>query len=232
MGNQLSERAPGGPFLPGLAQSLHIVVVGLDSSGKTSLLYRLKLGEFVETVPTKGFNMERVRLSGGGGGGGGLYQVWDVGGQDKQRPLWKAYARRTDGLVFVVDAADTERLEEARAELHRMARCPESQGAPILLLANKQDLPGAMTPAQVRLMLRAVFKSGPCLNHVSVCVSVCVCVCVCVCVSVCVSGCVSVCVSGCLCVCRGVCLCVCRGVCLCVSAPVCAFVFLSRFWRD
>ncbi|XP_033826880.1 ADP-ribosylation factor-like protein 4D [Periophthalmus magnuspinnatus] len=167
MGNQLSERAPGGPFLPGLAQSLHIVVVGLDSSGKTSLLYRLKLGEFVETVPTKGFNMERVRLS--GGGGGGLYQVWDVGGQDKQRPLWKAYARRTDGLVFVVDAADTERLEEARAELHRMARCPESQGAPILLLANKQDLPGAMTPAQVEKALSVHELSPSTLLHTQGC---------------------------------------------------------------
>ncbi|XP_020774082.1 ADP-ribosylation factor-like protein 4D [Boleophthalmus pectinirostris] len=166
MGNQLSERAPGSPFLPGL-QPLHIVVIGLDSSGKTALLYRLKLGEFVDTIPTKGFNMERLRLS-----GGSLYQVWDVGGQDKLRPLWKSYTRRTDGLVFVVDAADPERLEEARAELHRMARCPESQGAPILLLANKQDLPGAMMPAQVEKALSLHELSSSTLHHTQGCSAV------------------------------------------------------------
>ncbi|XP_072298451.1 ADP-ribosylation factor-like protein 4D [Eucyclogobius newberryi] len=164
MGNQLSERAPGSPyFLPGL-QTLHIVVIGLDSAGKTSLLYRLKLSDFVDTIPTKGFNMERVRLS-----GGCLYQVWDVGGQDKLRPLWKSYARRMDGLVFVVDAADLERMEEARAELHRMARSPESQRVPILLLANKQDLPGALTPAQVEKALALHELSPSTLHHTQGC---------------------------------------------------------------
>ncbi|KAK7938574.1 hypothetical protein WMY93_001900 [Mugilogobius chulae] len=161
MGNQVSERAPGSPFLPGLQSPLHVVVVGVDGAGKTSLLYRLTLQDFVEAAPTKGFNTERVRLS-----GGALYQVWDVGGQDKLRPLWKAYARRTHGLVFVVDAADPERLDEAKVELHRMARCPESQGVPILLLANKQDLPGALTPAQVDKACLSTSSARPrCTTH-------------------------------------------------------------------
>ena len=77
-------------------------------------------------------------------------QVWDVGGQEKLRPLWRSYTRRTDGLVFVVDAADPERLEEARLELHRVARSQDTQGVPILVLANKQDLPRAMTAFQVQ----------------------------------------------------------------------------------
>lgn len=68
--------------------------------------------------------------------------VWDVGGQEKLRPLWKSYTRCTDGIIFVVDSCDVERLEEAKMELTRTARSPDNAGVPILILANKQDLPG------------------------------------------------------------------------------------------
>jgi len=68
--------------------------------------------------------------------------VWDVGGQEKLRPLWKSYTRCTDGIIFVVDSCDTERLEEAKMELTRTARSPDNASVPILILANKQDLPG------------------------------------------------------------------------------------------
>lgn len=159
MGNQF---APGSPLVPGL-QSLHCVVIGLDSAGKTALLYRLKLREFVDTIPTKGFNMERLKLS------GCPYQVWDVGGHEKLRPLWKSYTRRTDGLVFVVDAADPERMEEARLELHRIARSQENQGVPILVLANKQDLPGAMTAIQVDKALSLRELSSSTQHHTQGC---------------------------------------------------------------
>lgn len=149
MGNQLTEIAPNTPFLPGF-QSLHIVVIGLDSAGKTSLLYRLKLQEFVETIPTKGFNMERIKMSmGNSKTNATAFQVWDVGGQEKLRPLWKSYTRRTDGLVFVVDAAELERMEEAKVEFHRITRLAENQGVPVLVLANKQDLDGALSASEV-----------------------------------------------------------------------------------
>lgn len=147
MGNQLTEIAPSTAFLPSF-QSLHIVVIGLDSAGKTSLLYRLKLREFVETIPTKGFNMERIKVP-MGKTNTTMLQVWDVGGQEKLRPLWKSYTRRTDGLVFVVDAAEAERMEEAKVELHRITRLAENQGVPVLVLANKQDLDGAMSASEV-----------------------------------------------------------------------------------
>lgn len=70
------------------------------------------------------------------------FLVWDVGGQEKLRPLWKSYTRCTDGIIFVVDSCDIERLEEAKMELTRTARSPDNAGVPILILANKQDLPG------------------------------------------------------------------------------------------
>ncbi|KAM9112509.1 ADP-ribosylation factor-like protein 4D [Pangshura tecta] len=151
MGNQLAEIAPAPPFLPHF-QALHVVVIGLDAAGKTSLLYRLKFKEFVKSAPTKGFNMEKIRVP-LGGSRAIAFQVWDVGGQEKLRPLWKSYTRRTDGLVFVVDSAEGERMEEARVELHRITRTSENQGVPVLILANKQDLPGALAASEVEKLL-------------------------------------------------------------------------------
>lgn len=169
MGNQLTEIAPNTPFLPSF-QSLHVVVIGLDSAGKTSLLYRLKLREFVETIPTKGFNMERIKVQmGNTKTNTTAFQVWDVGGQEKLRPLWKSYTRRTDGLVFVVDAAETERMEEAKVELHRITRSAENQGVPVLVLANKQDLDGAMSASEVEKVLTLHELSSSTLHHTQGC---------------------------------------------------------------
>ncbi|XP_037113569.1 ADP-ribosylation factor-like protein 4D [Syngnathus acus] len=169
MGNQFTDIAPNTAFLPNL-QSLHIVVIGLDNAGKTSLLYRLKLQEFVETIPTKGFNMERIKVAMGNLKANALtFQVWDVGGQEKLRPLWKSYTRRTDGLVFVVDAAEAERMEEAKMELHRITRSAENQGVPVLVLANKQDLDSAMTSSEVEKLLSVHELSSSTLHYTQGC---------------------------------------------------------------
>ncbi|XP_029014054.1 ADP-ribosylation factor-like protein 4D [Betta splendens] len=169
MGNQLTEIAPSTPFLPSF-QSMHVVVIGLDSAGKTALLYRLKLWEFVETIPTKGFNMERIKVNmGSSKSSNTTFQVWDVGGQEKLRPLWKSYTRRTDGLVFVVDAAETERMEEAKVELHRISRSAENQGVPLLVLANKQDLDGAASVSEVEKALALHELSSSTLRHTQGC---------------------------------------------------------------
>ena len=65
----------------------------------------------------------------------------DVGGQDKIRPLWRHYYTGTQGLIFVVDCADRDRIDEARQELHRIINDREMRDAIILIFANKQDLP-------------------------------------------------------------------------------------------
>ncbi|KAM9715879.1 ADP-ribosylation factor-like protein 4D [Menidia menidia] len=170
MGNQLTDMAPNTSFLPGF-QSLHVVVIGLDSAGKTSLLYRLKLKEFVKTIPTKGFNMEKIKVPVGASRAIN-FQVWDVGGQEKLRPLWKSYTRRTDGIVFVVDSAEPERMEEARVELHKITRTSENQGVPVLILANKQDLGAAASAAEVEKLLAAHELSAGTLRHVQSCSAV------------------------------------------------------------
>ncbi|CAM4706682.1 ADP-ribosylation factor-like protein 4D [Caretta caretta] len=171
MGNQLAEIAPAPAFLPHF-QALHVVVIGLDAAGKTSLLYRLKFKEFVKSAaPTKGFNTEKIRVP-LGGSRAIAFQVWDVGGQEKLRPLWKSYTRRTDGLVFVVDSAEGERMEEARVELHRITRTSENQGVPVLLLANKQDLPGALAASEVEKLLALHELSAATLSYTQGCSAV------------------------------------------------------------
>jgi len=70
------------------------------------------------------------------------FNVWDVGGQDKIRPLWRHYYTGTQGLVFVVDSQDRERLDEAKQELHRILSDREMKECLLLVFANKQDLPG------------------------------------------------------------------------------------------
>ena len=77
------------------------------------------------------------------------FTVWDVGGQDKIRPLWRHYFQNTEGLIFVVDSNDRERIAEARDELNRMLAEDELRDAVLLVFANKQDLPHAMNPAEI-----------------------------------------------------------------------------------
>merc|ERR1712006_18665 len=120
-----------------------ILMVGLDAAGKTIILYKLKLGEIVTTIPTIGFNVEIVENK------NISFTVWDVGGQDKIRPLWRHYFQNTEGLIFVVDSNDRERIAEARDELNRMLAEDELRDAVLLVFANKQDLPHAMNPAEI-----------------------------------------------------------------------------------
>ncbi|XP_064417227.1 ADP-ribosylation factor 4 [Latimeria chalumnae] len=124
-------------------QEMRVLMVGLDAAGKTTILYKLKLGEIVTTIPTIGFNVETVEYK------NISFTVWDVGGQDKIRPLWRHYFQNTQVLIFVVDSNDRERIQEAAEELKKMLLEDELQGAVLLVLANKQDLPHAMSTSEL-----------------------------------------------------------------------------------
>jgi ADP-ribosylation factor protein 1 len=124
-------------------KEMRILMVGLDAAGKTTILYKLKLGEIVTTIPTIGFNVETVEYK------NIQFTVWDVGGQDKIRPLWRHYFQNTQGIIFVVDSNDRERIVEAREELQRMLNEDELRSALLLVFANKQDLPNAMNAAEI-----------------------------------------------------------------------------------
>eukprot|EP00903_Cladosiphon_okamuranus_P015532 g14340.t1 len=124
-------------------KEMRILMVGLDAAGKTTILYKLKLGEVVTTIPTIGFNVETVEYK------NISFTVWDVGGQDKIRPLWRHYYQNTQGLIFVVDSNDRDRVDAARDELHRMLNEDELRESILLVFANKQDLPNAMSAAEM-----------------------------------------------------------------------------------
>ena len=114
-----------------------IVMVGLDAAGKTTVLYKLKLNDVVTTIPTIGFNVEKVEYK------NLKMTIWDIGGQDKLRPLWRRYYENADGIIFVVDSTDTARMDKARDEVHKMMAEGELRHAKLMVYANKQDMPGA-----------------------------------------------------------------------------------------
>ncbi|KAK3570846.1 hypothetical protein QTP86_028277, partial [Hemibagrus guttatus] len=124
-------------------KQMRILMVGLDAAGKTTILYKLKLGEIVTTIPTIGFNVETVEYR------NICFTVWDVGGQDKIRPLWRHYFQNTQGLIFVVDSNDRERVAESADELSKMLQEDELRDAVLLVFANKQDLPNAMPVSEL-----------------------------------------------------------------------------------
>lgn len=105
-----------------------------------AILYKLKLNSDVTTIPTVGFNVETVTYK------NVKFNVWDVGGQDKIRPLWRHYFSGTQGLIFVIDSNDRTRIDEARQELHRIILDREMKEALLLVFANKQDIQGGETP--------------------------------------------------------------------------------------
>uniref|UniRef100_A0A7S3LTL7 ADP-ribosylation factor n=1 Tax=Palpitomonas bilix TaxID=652834 RepID=A0A7S3LTL7_9EUKA len=129
--------------LVGTKRDVRLLMVGLDAAGKTTILYKLKLNENITTIPTIGFNVERVEYK------NLTFTMWDVGGQHKIRPLWHHYYANTDGIIFVVDSADRERVGEAKEELHQMLKEDELRDSILLVLANKQDMPQAMNAAEL-----------------------------------------------------------------------------------
>lgn len=145
------------------SKEMRLLMLGLDAAGKTTILYKLKLGQDVTTIPTVGFNVETVTYK------NVKFNVWDVGGQDKIRPLWRHYfsgkslmgeyegvvmvimlitmiltihiiTTGTQGLIFVIDSSDQQRMDEARQELHRIINDREMKDSLLLVFANKQDI--------------------------------------------------------------------------------------------
>ena len=132
------------------APEYRLLILGLDAAGKTTILYKLKLGEVVTTIPTIGFNVETVEYK------NISLTCWDVGGRSKIYPLWRHYYHDTDAIIFVVDSNDKERITDetgydssAKEELHRMLAEDELKGSTILVFANKQDLSNSMSVKEI-----------------------------------------------------------------------------------
>lgn len=122
-----------------------VIVVGLDGSGKTTIVQRLKRGLLndSEVIPTIGFNCECVEYN------KIIFSLWDLGGSQEARGFWRLYFQDTQAIIFVVDSSDMARMDEAREDLHRMMMEHELWDAPLLILANKQDMVNAASTREI-----------------------------------------------------------------------------------
>ncbi|KAJ3373152.1 small GTP-binding protein domain [Allomyces macrogynus ATCC 38327] len=121
-------------------QEMEVTLVGLQASGKSTLVNVFASGEFTEdTIPTVGFNMRKITK------GKVTMKLWDVGGQPRFRNMWERYCRNVNAIVFVVDSADHGKLEAAKQELRNLLERPTLSNVPLLVLGNKNDLPNALT---------------------------------------------------------------------------------------
>ena len=127
--------------------SLHrerkILLTGLDAAGKTSILYKLKLDKIVDTYPmimciTETIEYKNIALN-----------IWDLCGDERLRPQWNKYYSGTHAVIYVVDCNDPDRMQESREELHKMLAEEMLRNAVLLIFANKQDLPCALTCLEI-----------------------------------------------------------------------------------
>ena len=126
---------------------MRILILGLDNAGKTTVVKRL-CGEPIETIePTLGFQIQTLSHK------NYSLNLWDIGGQKSIRAYWRNYFEQTDGLIWVVDSADTYRLDLCRSELSQLLQQERLAGASVLILANKQDVEGALSVDMIAQIL-------------------------------------------------------------------------------
>ena len=124
-----------------------ILILGLDNAGKTTILYKLQGPDEVQTIPTIGFEVETLMYK------NIKFQVWDLGGQTAIRPYWRCYYPNTDAIVYVVDSADRNRINDSKDALFDMLSEEELKDTVLLVFANKKDIAGAMTSTEVATAL-------------------------------------------------------------------------------
>jgi ADP-ribosylation factor-like protein 8 len=145
-------------------REMELSLIGLQNAGKTSLVNVLTTGAFHEDmIPTVGFNMRKVTK------GAVTIKLWDLGGQPRFRSMWERYCRGVQAIVYVVDAADHDNMDQAKTELHDLLTKPSLANIPLLVLGNKNDLPGALSTNEIidRLNLKGLRDREVCVYSIS-----------------------------------------------------------------
>ncbi|KAG8744845.1 dihydroorotate dehydrogenase [Ceratobasidium sp. 414] len=129
-------------------EEMKLLILGLDNAGKTTMLYKITMGEAVDTAPTVGSNTEVFEYK------NLKFVLWDIGGQSSLRQSWSQYFTAARAVILVVDSCDAGRLSLAKEELHKMCADESLKGALLLVFANKQDVRGCLTAARISEELR------------------------------------------------------------------------------
>ena len=119
-----------------------IIILGIQNAGKTTILYRLSIGQLVKTTPTIGSNVEEISYN------NVKLQAWDLGGQESTRSIWNVYYVNTDAIIYVIDTHD-ETYDDSKTQFYKLLSNETLKNAVILIYANKQDLPGAKNVAEI-----------------------------------------------------------------------------------
>ncbi|KAA0711735.1 ADP-ribosylation factor-like protein 8A [Triplophysa tibetana] len=145
-------------------EEMELTLVGLQYSGKTTFVNVIASGQFSEDmIPTVGFNMRKITK------GNVTIKLWDIGGQPRFRSMWERYCRGVSAIVYMVDAADPEKIEASKNELHNLLDKPQLQGIPVLVLGNKRDLCGSLDEKELieRMNLSAIQDREICCYSIS-----------------------------------------------------------------
>ncbi|EIN10175.1 ARF/SAR [Punctularia strigosozonata HHB-11173 SS5] len=124
-------------------KEMRLLFLGLDNAGKTTILKKINGEDIMSVSPTLGFNIKTFQH------GKYTLNIWDVGGQRTLRPYWRNYFEQTDAIVWVVDSSDRFRTQDCKEELHSLLLEDRLAGASLLVFANKQDIGGSMTSAEI-----------------------------------------------------------------------------------
>lgn len=136
-------------FVGATKSKVNIIIVGLDNSGKTTIIEKMKMGNvkkgggIQEVTPTVGFNVDEFSK------GGLSFTVFDMSGAGRYRNLWEQHYKDAKAIIYVVDSTDKLRLCVAKDELDSMLSANDLKGKPFLFFANKMDLPAALGPVDV-----------------------------------------------------------------------------------
>lgn len=114
-----------------------VFLFGIDEVGKSSLVRRLKTGEFNDNyfTPTRKFNIEYLPID-----EKGLLAIWDMPGQRSFRPKWLIGIQESNIIIYMIDIANQRRFDESRREFWKVLSKDEFNGIPLLILGNKSDL--------------------------------------------------------------------------------------------
>jgi|UniRef100_A0AC34GPL6 ADP-ribosylation factor-like protein 8 len=146
------------------SEEMELTLVGLQGSGKTTFVNVIASNQFTEDmIPTVGFNMRKITK------GNVTIKVWDIGGQPRFRSMWERYCRGVNAIVFMVDAADEDKLEASRNELIQLLDKPQLESIPVLVLGNKKDIPTALDEKQLieRMNLNSIQNREICCYSIS-----------------------------------------------------------------